>query len=176
MHVLGLFLALIVGAGIWYWRFKAVKEMTDDLGDAVGRIRGQFRMAKFRKEAQGSALSSITDPALAAAIFLFVLANEDQASLHLSEPAIRDQLAGIVPSADLDEIIAYARWAAREVPDPRDVVRRFKPLWREKLTREERASLVAMAESVASVGDGVDHYQKLSIASLRMALGPDQNR
>lgn len=176
MHMLAILVALVVGAGVWYWRFGAVKELTDDVGDAVGRIRGQYRMSQFRKQAQGSALTKVSDPALAAAIFFFALANEDDVSLHLSEPVIGDQISRIVPDEERDEIMAYARWAAGEVVDARDVVRRFKPLWREKLTREERASLVTMAEAVASVGSGADHNQKLSIASLRMALGPDQNR
>lgn len=176
MHIVGLLLAVIVGAGVWYWRFKAVREMTDDIGNALGRAQGRYRMARFKKQSQGSALSSITDPALAAAIYLFSLANERDTSLHLSEPAIREQIGEIVPASDLDEVVSYARWAARETTDPRDIVRRFKPLWREKLTSQERAHLVAMAETIAAVGTGPDHNQKLSLANLRMALGPDQKR
>lgn len=176
MHIVGLLLAVIVGAGVWYWRFKAVRELTDDVGDALGRLRGRHRMSQFKKKAQASALTTITDPALAAAICLFALASEDDASAHAGEAVIRDEIGRIVPAADLDEIIAYARWAARDSVDARDVVRRFKPLWREKLTREERAALVGMAEAVAATGSGATHDQKLSLATLRMALGPDQNR
>lgn len=176
MHILGLLLAVVVGAGVWYWRFKATKEVADEVGDMIGRARGRYRMAQFKKKAEGSALASITDPALAATIFLFALANEDDGTLHLSETVIRDKVANIVPPADLDEIISYARWAARDTVDARDIVRRFKPLWRERLDRDERAAFVAMAEAVAAVGEGADHNQKLSLASLRMALGPDQNR
>lgn len=176
MHIVALVVAVIGGIGVWYWRFKQMKDVTDDVSNVVGKVRGRYRMNKFKKQAQGSVLASIEDPALAATIFLFALANEDEASLHLTEAEIHNQISRIVPEADLDETISYARWAAREVVDPRDIVRRFKPLWREKLTREERIQLVGMAEAVAELGAGDEHNQKLSITTLRMALGPEQNR
>ena len=69
-----------------------------------------------------------------------------------------------------------AQELARDVADARDVVRRFKPLWRQKLSREERADLVAMAETIADLGDPDDHNQKLTIVTLRTALAPEQNR
>lgn len=176
MHIIGLVVAAIAAAGIWYWRFKAAKEVVDDVGGIVGRVQGRMRMNAFKKKAEGSVLAAIDDPALAATVFLFALANEEPGSLHHSEPEIREQAARIVPAAELDEVLSYAQWAARDITDPRDVVRRFKPLWREKLTREERAELVAMAEAVAGHGEADDHNQKLSIVTLRTALGPEQNR
>jgi len=115
---------------------------------------GQYRMSQFGKQAQGSALTKVSDPALAAAIF-FASANGDDVSLHLSEPVIGDQISRIVPDEERDEIMAYAllgsRQSGRRAPTS---CGGFKPLWREKLTREERASLVTMAEAVASVGSG----------------------
>ena len=56
------------------------------------------------------------------------------------------------------------------------MVRRFKPLWRQTLTREERADLIVMAETIAGLGEGGDHNQKLTLVTLRTALGPEQNR
>lgn len=176
MHIIGLVLAAIGGAAFWYWRFKMTRELASDVVDAVGRVQGRYRTGKFRKQARGSVLTSIEDPALAAAVYLFSLANEDEPSLHLSEPAIRTQVSAVVAEADLEETLSYARWAAREITDPRDIVRRFKPMWREKLTREERADLVAMAEAVAGVRGEINNNQKLSLATLRMALGPEQSR
>jgi hypothetical protein len=176
MHILAVLIAVIAGAGVWYWRAKQAKEVVDDVGNMVGRVQGRIRMANFKKKAEGSVLASIEDPALAATVFLFALSNEKPDSRHLSEPAIKAEIARIVPAADLDEVVAYAQWATRDIADARDVVRRFKTLWRTKLTREERADLVAMAETVAALGDADDHNQKLSLVTLRTALGPEQNR
>jgi predicted nucleic acid-binding protein len=176
MHVLALLGVVIGGVGIWYWRFKMMREMGGEIADVVGRVRGHIRTGNFRKKAEGSPLSSVEDPALAAAIFLYALANEHDETLHLSEPAIRSEIGRIVPAADLEEILSYAQWAARDVADARDVVRRFKPLWRQRLTREERADLVSMAESIIGLGTAEHHNQKLSFITLRTALGPEQNR
>lgn len=176
MHVVAVILGVIAVAGIWYWRLRAAKEVVDEVGAAVGRVQGRIRMANFKKKAEASVLSSIEDPALAASVFLYALANENRDTLHAAERNIREDIGRIVPAADLDEMLSYAEWAARDVVDARDVVRRFKTLWREKLTREERAELVRMAETIASLGDGDDHNQKLSVVTLRAALGPEQNR
>jgi uncharacterized tellurite resistance protein B-like protein len=176
MHILALLGVIAGGAAIWYWRIKMMREMGSEVANVVGRVQGHIRTGKFRKKAEGSPLSSVEDPALAAAIFLYALANEHNEILHLSEPAIRREIARIVRAADLEEMLAYAQWAARDVVDARDVVRRFKSLWRQKLTREERSDLVSMAESIIGLGT-VEHYnQKLSFITLRTALGPEQNR
>ena len=176
MHILALLGVIVGGIGVWYWRFKMMREMGSDVANVVGRMQGHIRTSSFRKKAEGSPLSSIEDPALAAAIFLHALANENDESLHLSEPVIRREIGRIVPAADLDEILSYAQWAARDVADARDVVRRFKSLWRQKLTRDERADLVSMAEAVIGSGADEHHNQKLSFVTLRTALGPEQNR
>jgi hypothetical protein len=176
VHILAIVVGLIAAGGIWYWRFKAAREVVSDVGDVVGRVQGRIRMANFKKKAEASVLASIEDPALAATVFLFALANEKRETLYLSEPRVRAEVARIVPTADLDEVVAYAQWAARDIADARDVVRRFKPLWRQKLTREERADLIVMAETVAGVGQQEDHNQKLSLVTLRTALGPEQHR
>jgi hypothetical protein len=176
MHIVAIVVGIIAAAGVWYWRAKAAKEVVDDVGSMVGRVQGRIRMNNFKKKAEGSALASIEDPALAAAVFLHALANEKRDALHLAEPGIREQIGRIVADADLDEVLSYAQWAARDVADARDVVRRFKPLWRQKLTREERADLIVMAESIADLGEANDHNQKLTLVTLRTALGPEQNR
>lgn len=176
MHILAIIVGIIAAAGVWYWRAKAAKEVVDDVGSMVGRVQGRIRMNNFRKKAEGSALASIEDPALAAAVFLYALANEKRDALHLAEPRIREEISRIVADADIDEVLSYAQWAARDVADARDVVRRFKPLWRQKLNRDERADLVAMAETIVDLGDPDDHNQKLTIVTLRTALAPEQNR
>lgn len=175
MHIIGIVVALIAGAAIWYWRFQMMRDAAKDVGSVVGRVQGRMRMNKFRKQAEGSVLAVIDDPALAAAVYLYALAEEDRATLPLSEPVVRSELVPIVPAAELDEVLAYAQWAARDVADSRDVVRRFKPLWRDQLTTDERSELLRMAESVAAQGDA-SHNQTLSVEALRMALGFEQQR
>lgn len=172
MHILGILIAVIGGAAAWYWRLKMLKDAGSDISSAVGRARGAYRMRKFRKKAEGSVLASIDDPALAASVFLFVLANENSATAHHGAAAIRAELTPIVPADQLDEVLAYGAWAARDVVDAKDCVRRFKTLWREKLTSSERAELVSMSERIAALSSEVEPLQIASLEALRAALTP----
>jgi uncharacterized tellurite resistance protein B-like protein len=169
MAIIGIVLAALAGLGIWYYRLKVLRDVGADLADVAGRARGAYRMHKFKKKADGATLNAVDDPALAAAIFLYALANDDKGSLYKSEPEIRRLMTPVV-TAELDEMLSYAQWAAREVVDPRDLVRRFKPMWRENLTTTERQQFVGMAETVVAQSSAPDPSQIMTIDVLRMAL------
>ena len=172
MHILGLLVAVIAGAGVWYWRYKMFRDVGGEVLDAVGRAQGALRTRNFRKKAEASVLNAVDDPALAAALFLFSLSNENAAGEHLAEAEIRRQIEPIVPHGKLDEFIAYASWAARGVVDSRDCIRRFKPLWREHLDAAERDQLIEMAEAVVALPEQPEHSQTMAIEALRTALVP----
>ncbi|WP_299743897.1 hypothetical protein [Devosia sp.] len=172
MHILGLLVAVIAGAGVWYWRYKMLRDVGGEVLDAVGRAQGAFRTRNFRNKAEASVLNAVDDPALAATLFLFSLSNENSAGEHLAEPEIRRQVEAIVPAGKLDEFIAYASWAARGVVDSRDCVRRFKPLWRQHLDAAERDQLIDMAEAVVALTAKPEHSQAMALDALRTALTP----
>ena len=170
MAILGLILAVLAGAGVWYYRLRMLRDVTSDITDLAGRARGAYRRNRFRKRAEGATLAAIDDPALAAAVLFNALANEDPQSLHKSQPEIRTQMSAVVAVGDLDELLSYAQWAARDLVDPRDAVRRFRPLWREKLAPQERQQLIEMADAVAAQANGGSGSQKLTLDALRTAL------
>jgi len=170
MAIFGLFLAVLAGAGVWYFRLRMLGDATSEIADLAGRARGAYRRNKFRKLAEGATLAAIDDPALAAAVLLYALANEGPQNLDKSQAEIRAQLSAVVPAEDLEELLSYAQWAARDVVDPRDAVRRFKPLWREKLTADERLHLIGMAEAVVAQSGAGGGSQKLTLEALRGAL------
>jgi uncharacterized tellurite resistance protein B-like protein len=170
MHIIGIVAAILGLVAVWYWRIKVLHEAGQEAADAVGRVRGAYRMRKFKKQAEGSVLNAIDDPAMAAAVFLFALAAEDAVSAHKAPEAIKSHAADMVAPERLDELVAYAAWAARDIVDSRDVVRRFKPLWRERLTLSERQDLIRMAEEVAALSPAALEAQRLSLDALREAI------
>ena len=169
MHILAMLGAILAGAAIWYWRVRTMHDAGREVFDALGRARGALRRRNFRKKAEGSVLGSVDDPVLAAAIFLFALANDAGATLG-AEAEIRQQVSAITPADKLDEVMAYAAWAADSVIDARDCVRRFKGLWRDTLTPAERSHLVGMALAVRDAVPGSERGQKLVIEMLQTAL------
>jgi uncharacterized tellurite resistance protein B-like protein len=176
MHILALLGAIVAGAGVWYWRYRQARDIGGEILDAVGTVRGAYNRRNFRKKAEGSVLNSIDDPALAAAVFLFALANETDRSDPAAELEIRRQITPIVPANKLDEVLAYAAWAARSVIDPQDCVRRFRALWRDHLDTAERDQLIAMARAVSAATPSPRPTQAHAIDALRTALDPENRR
>jgi hypothetical protein len=171
MHILAILGALLGGGAIWYWRLKAARDVGSEVVDLLGRARGAYRMRSFRVKAEGSVLSTVDDPALAACILLCVLANESpHAAAHLVEAEVRRQVSQIAAADKLDEMMAYAAWVARGPVDASDCVRRFKNLWRANLTLVERRQLLHMAVAVRALTPGPAHGQKFAIETLEKAL------
>jgi hypothetical protein len=171
MHILAILGVILGGATIWYWRVKAAREVGSEVIDLIGRARGAYRMHNFRVKAEGSVLSTVDDPALAAAILLCVLANETpHAAAHLAEAEVRRQISQIAAADKLDEMMAYAAWVARGPVDASDCVRRFKNLWRANLTLVERQQLLHMAVAVRALTPRPAHGQKFAIETLEKVL------
>lgn len=170
MHIIVLLGAIIGGIGVWYWRFKNMHEVGSDVADAVGRVGGAYRRHKFRNKSEGSALSNVDNPALAAGIFLFALANENADGKHLAKGEVERHIQPLLPSGEEEEMIIYAEWAAGTVVDARDCIRRFKALWRDNLTVSEREELVEMATSITRLTSTPTNTQKLAIENLRTTL------
>ena len=70
----------------------------------------------------------------------------------------------------MDEILVFADWAARDILDPKEPVRRFKPLWLDALNAQERTDLVKMAERVAAAGGRPSPLQEMALETLRRGL------
>ena len=169
MHILAMLGAIVGGAMIWYWHFRTMRDAGNEVIDLVGRARGAYRMFNFRMKAENSVFTSVDDPALAAAIFLFALANEAGVTAR-AEAEIRKQISTITSLDRLDEVLTYADWAARNAIDARDCARRFRGLWRANLTIVERKHLLCMAVAVRGAAPQPEHMQKLAIETLETAL------
>jgi hypothetical protein len=170
MHILGIVLAVIVGAAAWYWRLKTLRDAGSEVIDSVSRIRGAVRRRNFRNKVEGSTLATIKDPAVAAIILYFRLAYEKPAYLEQAQSLIRSRMADIVPADDMDEVIVFCDWAAKDIVDPKEPFRRFRDLWTERLVDEELSELTAIAEEVSDLGGGSTDDQKLVLAALTRAF------
>lgn len=168
MHIVAIFMSVLGAAAVFYWRFRMLREAGRDAVDLVARARGAHRMRKFRKHAEGSVLTAIDDPGLAAAVFLFALAGERPVGTQPATSLIRAELADAIAAERMDETIAYAEWAARSVADPRDCIRRFGSLWRETLSLEQRDELLGMAANIA--GPSPEPHQQITLDALRSTM------
>ncbi|MBY3594380.1 MULTISPECIES: hypothetical protein [Rhizobium] len=170
MAFLGILVAAVSGAVIWYWRFKMVREAGNEIIDSVERMRGAYKRGKRRKQAEAAPLASIADPAIAAVAFFFCLAKEKPMYADAAKDVIRSRMKGILRPGDMEEVLVFGEWASKNVTSPEDPIRRFRDRWMKTLDMEERQQLIGIAEDVAAVGGERTKEQDYALQTLRRSL------
>ncbi|CAH0191313.1 TerB family tellurite resistance protein [Roseomonas sp. CECT 9278] len=171
MHILMLIAAMAGGFAFWWFRMRQGAEAARDVIDVAERARGAFRRHRFRTKVEGSTLTAVDDPALAAAIMMAgIAAQKGMAPSRKAEDIIRQHLATRIGVSDPDGMTTYAIWAAGQVTEPNDMSRALAKLWREKLQPVERQQLLDMAWSVAAVDGPPTDSQVDALERLRERL------
>jgi hypothetical protein len=172
MHILGLILAVLAGAGFWWWRMKAAGEAANDAADVAGRIWGKYKRRKFLNKVDDSPLAVIDDPATAAVVLLHVVASEDGNNGPLKEESIRHEVGTTMGIEDPTEMITFGKWTASHATDSKSIMMRYGKLWNENLTKAERQDLLTMVERVMQAGQtGLEMDQRNRLDFLKQRLG-----
>lgn len=158
------------GAAVWWWRLKMVKEAGSEIIDSVERMRGAYKRRQFRKAAEAAPLASIQNPAIAAVVFFLVLANEKPIQKDLAKKVIRERMKDIIAAQDMDEVLIFADWTAKNVVNLDDPVRRFRDMWLNALDESERRQLIDIGEQVAGTGGEPTPQQTDALQKLKRAM------
>lgn len=172
MPVLGLILAVIGAALFWWWRAQRVRDAAETVIDLAGKAKGAVNRARFRNKAGISVLAGVHDPGVAAATLLYSLMAQKR-PVSLSDEDKMDALLETVcrmNARDRQEAMAFAAWAAGQVADTNEVVRRFLPLWERTLEPAQHTELLEMALNIAEVGGAPTDGQSASIRRLSEGL------
>lgn len=175
MHII-LGLVGIIGAfGAYWFMFRNAGRAAGEAIDAAETVRGVFRRRAFRKKSESSILAGVDDPALAATIFLFKLAEAGEIRSEQTKVLIRRIAEEEMQIAKPDEALTFAEWAAAQTIEENDIVRRFAPLWIERLSPRELAEFGAMAQRIArDCGEpGGRQREMMRYLRERLAIGPD---
>lgn len=172
MPILALIAAIIGGIAFWWWRAQAVKGAADTVLDAAGKAKGMISRARFKHRAGTSVLAGVDTPGMAAATLLYSL-------MSLRRPVIladEDKIDGMLEvtcrmsKQEREDAMAFAAWAAGQVPDTNEIVRRFLPLWAGALDQRQRQELVEMALNAAELGGAPTDAQSVAIRRLSAGL------
>ncbi|MBZ9737750.1 MULTISPECIES: hypothetical protein [unclassified Mesorhizobium] len=174
------FLIAILGAlgaaAFWWYRMKAMNDAAREVADVVGRVQGNIRRKKLRKQAALSPLTAIDDPVVAAATLITAMVSEDGPVLPLREAVIREVISQIAAGAKkTDEAVVYAKWAATQIDDATIVIDKLAPFLREKLDPSERDDLLQMLNRVAQGGEQSLKIPDQRMLRLRQKLGFEVN-
>ncbi|TPI30381.1 hypothetical protein FJW08_14800 [Mesorhizobium sp. B3-2-1] len=157
-------LGVLGAAALWWYRMKAMNDAAREVADVVGRVQGNIRRKKLRKQAALSPLTAIDDPVVAAATLITAMVSEGGPVLPQREAVIREVISQIADGQKkTDEAVVYAKWAASQIDDTTIVIDKLAPFLRERLDPNERDDLLQMLNRVAQSGE-----QRLKIADQRM--------
>lgn len=172
MPVLAFIMAIIGGAAFWWWRIQAAKGAADNMLDAAGKARGMISRARFKHRAGTSVLAGVDTPGMAAATLLYSLMSLRRPVVLSDEDKIEHMLETIcrMSKKEREDAMAFAAWAAGQVPDTNEIVRRFLPLWANSLEQPQRQELVEMALQAAELGGAPTDAQSAAIKRLSEGL------
>ncbi|MER9168083.1 hypothetical protein NKI12_12005 [Mesorhizobium australicum] len=157
-------LGVLGAAALWWYRMKAMNDAAREVAEVVGRVQGNIRRKKLRKQAALSPLTAIDDPVVAAATLITAIVSEDGPVLPRREAVIREVISQIAAGPKkTDEAVVYAKWAASQIDDTTIVIDKLAPFLRERLDPNERDDLLQMLNRVAQGGE-----QSLKIPDQRM--------
>ena len=167
----------VLGAGaFWWYRMKAMNDAAREVADVVGRVQGNIRRKKLRKQAALSPLTAIDDPVVAAATLITAMAAEHGPILPKRETVIREVISQIADNQKkTDEAVVYAKWASAQIDDTTIVIDKLAPFLRERLDPHEREDLLQMLDRVAKGGEQSFKVADQRMLRLRQKLGFEVN-
>ncbi|CDX25857.1 conserved hypothetical protein [Mesorhizobium sp. ORS 3324] len=169
-------LGLLGAAAIWWYRLKAMNEAASEVADVIGRVQGNIRRKKLRRQAALSPLTAIDDPVVAAATLITAIVSEHGPILPQREAVMREVIAEIAQSPKkTDEAVVYAKWAASQIDDTTIVIDKLAPFLRERLDPNERDDLLRMMNRVAQGGEQSVRIADQRMLRLRQKLGFEVN-
>ncbi|TPK91255.1 hypothetical protein FJ934_22220 [Mesorhizobium sp. B2-4-12] len=168
-------LGVLGAAALWYYRMKAMNDAAREVADVVGRVQGNIRRKKLRKQAALSPLTAIDDPVVAAATLITSIVSENEPVLPQREAVIREVISGIADKKKADEAVIYAKWAASQIDDTTLVIDKLAPFLRERLDPNEREDLLRMLNRVAQGGGQSVKVADQRMLRLRQKLGFEVN-
>ncbi len=170
MHILIAILGALAAGAYWWYSAKNISSAANDVADAVGRVRGNFRRSAMKKKAAISPIAAIDDPVVAAAAVMTAIAAEDAVVTPELEQRVRLVLSRIADGAKADEAMTYAKWATDQVADVPVVIDTACAFLAERLNEREKEDLVAMVGE-AALDDERHNMYPHRIDRLRKKLG-----
>jgi uncharacterized tellurite resistance protein B-like protein len=172
VHILAIIISVLVGIGVWWWRIQRARAAASAMLDMAGKAKGAISRARFKAKTGVSVLAAVEDPGTAAATLLYSISAMKRPVSLADEDRIDGLLERVCRMNKIEraDALAFAAWAAVEVADTNEVVRRFLPLWDRTLEEEQRRELIDIALEIAEAGGAPNDAQAASIKKLSEGL------
>jgi uncharacterized tellurite resistance protein B-like protein len=175
MHILLAVLGILGAAAFWWYRMKMMNDAANEAADVIGRVRGDIRRKKIRRQNEISPLTAVNDPVVAAGTLISAMMSDDVALTPEREAALRKEIEAIAQASKLEETIVYAKWAAGQIDDTGVVIDKLGPFLRHRLSEEERHDLLAMIRRTSAAAGPPLPTLEQRMRKLRQKLGLETN-
>ena len=160
------------GAFAYYWYIlRDAGDIVENVANAAGRARGNYRRNQFRKKAEASTIQAINDPRIAAIVMAVAIAGNNGELSGAQDDVLAGAMTDILRVDDPVSELVFAKWAVQSSGEPKSIIKQLRNLWLTTLTAEERRQFVDLVYRVASADGDVSAQQIRSIDYLRSALG-----
>jgi len=170
MHILLGILGAVGVIALILYRISAFKQGADDIIDTVERATGAWRRHKFRSKAERPVLETEDDPRAAAAAIAVSIMESSGALTADQEAALRKEFETVLEVDESAELLAYARWLAKDVADPNTISSRIAELLNKELGGNEKQQLIDMLRRLSS--DDPVQIQSIDYLKTRLNMGP----
>lgn len=174
---MGIVLALLAafgGVAALLWRLESGSRAARETIGLADDARGFFRRLAWSKRANRNPLDLVEDPREAAAAMMVLVATFDGALSAAEEAAILKEIVATfgMPTNDAGELLARGRWLTKDGGDLGTSLTRLSRIVEAKLSRTERAQLIAMLGRVALADGRESQALDQSISELERKLLP----
>ncbi len=142
-----LLFTILVGAAVWWYRLKMVRDAGAEIVDVFGKARGQMRRNKLRGQSEESPIAAIDNPVIAAASLLVGLVTTSPLP-PVQEEIVRKQLKFIAKDELLVEAMVYAQWVQTQPLDSRKSTLLLCEKLNDWLSYKERCEIVDMLHAL----------------------------
>lgn len=172
MHIIVGILSILVAVVVILWRLNQAAQAAKGAGEAASEAADFIKRLARRRQKHHDAIRDIDDPREAAAVMMVAVAQYDG---QMTEPEIATIKLHVMEnfgfsSEQADELIAYARWATKDMGDLGSLFLKASPSIIRDCSNQEKNDLIAMLEAVASHSSRDTDVPKKVIGQLKSKM------
>ncbi len=167
MHILFLVLSILGAAAFWWYRLKYLSQAGSEAMDAIGRAQGKIRRNKLRKQAEGSPVTAIDHPVVAAATLLSTVIT-DPSLTPAQQSLMKQEILTISDEEQAVEAMVYAHWVGNQALDPRKTTTILCTKLQEWLTIDEQADVVSMMNRLGKTNEITLNHQMAELVQRKL--------
>lgn len=172
MHIIGLLIAVILGAGYWVHRARSIRDAAETLADSANDVRLAARRFGFRRKINVHPIDSIEDARIVGLSIATAMAQIERTwTKEDNDTAIRRaQFAFEIGVDEATEMVVLALWLNSQSATPSDAAKRLGKRLKALAGKDTLPELEKLIEAIAGPDSGACDDGKETRLALRRVM------